>query len=54
MIGASSGVGSDIPAGARVVGTPAEPARDFMRGVMALRRLRRSFANAKTDDGAGG
>lgn len=54
MIGASSGVGTDIPAGARVVGTPAEPVKDFMRGVMALRRLRRGFAGAKADDGAGG
>jgi UDP-3-O-[3-hydroxymyristoyl] glucosamine N-acyltransferase len=39
MIGASSGVGRDIPAGERYIGTPAEPVREFMKGLKALRRL---------------
>ena len=39
MIGASSGVGRDIPAGERYIGTPAEPVREFMKGIKAVRRL---------------
>jgi UDP-3-O-[3-hydroxymyristoyl] glucosamine N-acyltransferase len=39
MLGAKAGVMSDVPAGARWVGSPAEPVRDFMKGVAALRRL---------------
>jgi len=51
MVGASSGVGTDIPAGQRYVGTPAEPVRDFMKGVKALRRLVRQSGGK--DEGAG-
>jgi UDP-3-O-[3-hydroxymyristoyl] glucosamine N-acyltransferase len=50
MIGASSGVGRDVPAGERYVGTPAEPVRDFMRGVKALRRLARGAGQDKEAD----
>ena len=41
-IGAQAGVMADVPAGADVVGSPAEPVRDFFRAVAALRRLARS------------
>ncbi len=39
QIGAQSGVMADIPAGARVVGSPAQPVREFFRQVAVLRRL---------------
>jgi UDP-3-O-[3-hydroxymyristoyl] glucosamine N-acyltransferase len=39
---AQAGLMSDAPAGARWVGSPAQPVRDFMKGVTALRRLARS------------
>ncbi len=40
-LGAQSGVMADVPAGARYVGSPAQPVRDFMKGVALLRRLAR-------------
>jgi UDP-3-O-[3-hydroxymyristoyl] glucosamine N-acyltransferase len=40
-LGAQSGVMADIPAGARYIGSPAQPVRDFMKGVAVLRRLAR-------------
>ena len=40
-LGAQSGVMSDVPAGARWIGSPAQPVRDFMKGVAVLRRLAR-------------
>ncbi|MGA3308433.1 MAG: UDP-3-O-(3-hydroxymyristoyl)glucosamine N-acyltransferase [Xanthobacteraceae bacterium] len=39
MLGAQSGVMSDVSAGARWIGSPAQPVRDFMKGVAVLRRL---------------
>ena len=51
MVGASSGVGRDIPAGERYIGTPAEPVRDFMRGLKAVRRLARQGSKDATADG---
>jgi len=39
QIGASSGLMNDVPAGAKWVGAPAKPAREFFREVSALRRL---------------
>lgn len=39
QIGASSGLMHDVPAGAKWVGAPAKPAREFFREVSALRRL---------------
>lgn len=39
MLGAQSGYMSDVPAGGRWIGSPAQPVRDFMKGVAALRRL---------------
>jgi UDP-3-O-[3-hydroxymyristoyl] glucosamine N-acyltransferase len=38
-IGAQAGVMSDVPAGADVVGSPAQPVRDFFRNVAFLRRM---------------
>jgi UDP-3-O-[3-hydroxymyristoyl] glucosamine N-acyltransferase len=40
-IGAQAGVMSDVPAGADVVGSPAQPVREFFRHVATLRRLAR-------------
>jgi UDP-3-O-[3-hydroxymyristoyl] glucosamine N-acyltransferase len=43
-LGAQSGVMADVPAGARWIGSPAQPVRDFMKGVAVLRRLARGKA----------
>lgn len=40
-IGAQAGVMSDLAEGTDVVGSPAEPVRDFFRGVATLRKLTR-------------
>ena len=40
-IGAQAGVMSDLAGGTDVVGSPAEPVRDFFRGVATLRKLTR-------------
>ncbi|HCM84467.1 MAG TPA: UDP-3-O-(3-hydroxymyristoyl)glucosamine N-acyltransferase, partial [Rhodospirillaceae bacterium] len=45
QIGAQSGVMRDVPANSRLLGSPAQPARDFMRQVSALAKLGK---NAKT------
>jgi UDP-3-O-[3-hydroxymyristoyl] glucosamine N-acyltransferase len=39
QIGAQAGVMSDVPAGARIVGSPAKPIREFGRELAALKRL---------------
>jgi len=39
MIGAQSGVNKDIPAGAMVLGAPAEPHDRATRSMMAMRKL---------------
>jgi UDP-3-O-[3-hydroxymyristoyl] glucosamine N-acyltransferase len=41
VIGAQSGVMSDVPPKARWIGSPAQPQRDWWRGVAILRRLAR-------------
>ncbi len=43
-IGAQAGVMADVEAGADVVGSPAQPVREFFRGVATLRRLARKPA----------
>ena len=43
-IGAQAGVMADVPAGADVVGSPAQPVRAFFREVAAMRRLVRERA----------
>ena len=40
-IGGQAGVMADVPAGSDVIGSPAEPVRDFFRGVATLRKLSR-------------
>ena len=40
-VGAQAGVMGDVAAAADVVGSPAEPVRDFFRGVATLRKLSR-------------
>ncbi|HQT88535.1 MAG TPA: UDP-3-O-(3-hydroxymyristoyl)glucosamine N-acyltransferase [Acidiphilium sp.] len=40
-IGGQAGIMADVPAGAEYVGSPAQPARDFFRGVALLRQLAR-------------
>jgi UDP-3-O-[3-hydroxymyristoyl] glucosamine N-acyltransferase len=39
MVGAKSGVASNVPAGEKWLGSPAWPAREFLRATAALRRL---------------
>lgn len=52
-IGAQAGVMADVPAGAEVVGSPAQPVRAFFREVAALRRLVRDSKRPKgTDSGS--
>ena len=46
-IGAQAGVMADVPARAEVVGSPAEPVREFFRQVAYLRRLMRRDDAAK-------
>ena len=55
-VGAQAGVMADVEAGADVIGSPAEPVRDFFRGVATLRKLARKpkVAAAPRDDGAAG
>ncbi len=40
-IGAQAGVMSDVPAGAEVVGSPAQPIKEFFRQTALLRRMLR-------------
>ena len=40
-IGAQSGVMSDVPAGAEVMGSPVEPIKDYWRRLAAMRRMMR-------------
>ena len=47
-LGAQSGVMQDVPAGARWIGSPAQPVRDFMKGVAVVRRLARGRREGET------
>jgi UDP-3-O-[3-hydroxymyristoyl] glucosamine N-acyltransferase len=40
-IGAQAGVMSDVPAGAALVGSPAQPRQQFFRQVAVLKRMTR-------------
>ena len=51
MLGAQSGHMSDVPPGARWFGTPAIPAREFMKSFARLRKLGRSRGKSKGDEG---
>ena len=46
-IGAQAGVMADVPAGADVVGSPAQPVREFFRHVAVLRRLAREATSRR-------
>jgi UDP-3-O-[3-hydroxymyristoyl] glucosamine N-acyltransferase len=48
-IGAQAGVMSDVPAGADMVGSPAQPARAFFREVATVRRLARQGAKRSAE-----
>ncbi len=52
-IGAQAGVMTDVAPRASVVGTPAEPVRDFFRQVAFLRRMMRRHNAAKHETDAG-
>jgi UDP-3-O-[3-hydroxymyristoyl] glucosamine N-acyltransferase len=51
-IGAQAGIMADVAAGADVVGSPAQPLREFFRQVAALRRLARRPGNKAADPAA--
>ena len=51
-IGAQAGVMADVDAGADVVGSPAQPVREFFRGVATLRRLARRRAGSSGTESA--
>jgi UDP-3-O-[3-hydroxymyristoyl] glucosamine N-acyltransferase len=52
-IGAQAGVMADVPAGADVVGSPAQPVRAFFREIAAIRRLVRDSAKRTTGTDTG-
>ncbi|HET7879236.1 MAG TPA: UDP-3-O-(3-hydroxymyristoyl)glucosamine N-acyltransferase [Acetobacteraceae bacterium] len=52
-IGAQAGVMADVPPGADVVGSPAQPVREFFRQVAVLRRLVRDATAKRSQDKAG-
>ncbi len=52
-IGAQAGVMADLPPGAEVVGSPAQPARAFFRQVALLRRLSRKSRDGTDNEGTG-
>nr|WP_246514624.1 UDP-3-O-(3-hydroxymyristoyl)glucosamine N-acyltransferase [Neoroseomonas soli] len=49
-VGAQAGVMNDVPAGTDVVGSPAWPAREFMRAMARLRKLGAPKRNGKTGE----
>jgi UDP-3-O-[3-hydroxymyristoyl] glucosamine N-acyltransferase len=50
MIGARAGVISDVPAGARYHGFPAQPSREWLRGVSWVRRMARGAGKSEERD----
>jgi UDP-3-O-[3-hydroxymyristoyl] glucosamine N-acyltransferase len=52
-IGAQAGVTSDVQAGSDVVGSPAQPAREFFRHLAVLRRMVRDAARRPRDKASG-
>jgi UDP-3-O-[3-hydroxymyristoyl] glucosamine N-acyltransferase len=53
-IGAQAGVMADVPEGADVVGSPAQPVREFFRHVAVLRRLVREATSRRSKGNAAG
>jgi UDP-3-O-[3-hydroxymyristoyl] glucosamine N-acyltransferase len=52
-IGAQAGVMADVPAGADVVGSPAQPVKEFFRHVAVLRRLVREATGKRPKKASG-
>ncbi len=50
QIGAQAGVMEDVPAGARIVGSPAKPVREFAREIATLKKLARRDGGSTHDD----
>jgi UDP-3-O-[3-hydroxymyristoyl] glucosamine N-acyltransferase len=50
MLGAQSGYMSDVPPGARLVGSPAVPVREFMKTFTMLRKLARTGGKSEGDE----
>jgi UDP-3-O-[3-hydroxymyristoyl] glucosamine N-acyltransferase len=50
MLAARAGVITDVPAGARYNGWPAQPAREWLRGVSWVRRMARGAGKAEAGD----
>jgi UDP-3-O-[3-hydroxymyristoyl] glucosamine N-acyltransferase len=53
-IGAQAGVMADVPTGVDVVGSPAQPVREFFRQVAVLRRLVREATSQRSQGKAAG
>jgi UDP-3-O-[3-hydroxymyristoyl] glucosamine N-acyltransferase len=53
-IGAQAGVMGNVPAGAEVVGSPAQPVRTFFRDIATLRRMIRDYTSARRPADAAG
>jgi UDP-3-O-[3-hydroxymyristoyl] glucosamine N-acyltransferase len=51
QLAARSGVMEDVPAGSKFGGYPAQPARDWMRSVLTLRRLSRQSSGSEKETG---
>jgi UDP-3-O-[3-hydroxymyristoyl] glucosamine N-acyltransferase len=51
QIGAASGVMRDVAAGEKVAGAPAQPVKDWLRGIALLRKLAARQEKAKDDAG---
>jgi len=49
MLGARAGVVTDVPAGARYNGWPAQPSREWLRGVSWVRRMVRNAGKSEGD-----
>ena len=52
-IGAQAGVMADVPAGAEMIGSPAQPSREFLRQVAILKRLAKRPASRTSDPASG-
>jgi UDP-3-O-[3-hydroxymyristoyl] glucosamine N-acyltransferase len=51
MLAAQSGFMSDVPAGTRWMGSPAQPLREYLKGLALLRRLGRGGGKREEEDG---
>jgi UDP-3-O-[3-hydroxymyristoyl] glucosamine N-acyltransferase len=50
MLGAQSGYMADVPAGTRWLGSPAMPAREFMKSYTILRKLARRGGKSEGEE----